>query len=101
MVLRNQHLSTHEIFLLNGHMCVSVPSGDSGMVQGGAVQQHGVAGQGGAFQWGGCSDDVAFSLKLTERFCDAGERGRHVRSLLSLHNNRVGRLVGGLCFKLG
>lgn len=46
------------------------------------------------FIWAGCSDDVKFSNAFTRKFIDATERHRmNARSLMNLHNNRVGRKV--------
>ncbi|KPP77989.1 protein Wnt-2-like [Scleropages formosus] len=46
----------------------------------------------GAFDWGGCSDDVDYAIRFTQAFVDAKERKeRDTRALMNLHNNRVGR----------
>jgi len=45
------------------------------------------------WQWGGCSDDIKFGEAVSSRFTDAGEKSRHVVSLINIHNNRLGRTV--------
>ncbi|XP_052755436.1 protein Wnt-7b isoform X2 [Galleria mellonella] len=42
------------------------------------------------FQWGGCGE-VAFGARFARRFLDARELEADARSLMNLHNNRVGR----------
>ncbi|KAM3958722.1 wnt oncogene analog 2 [Aphomia sociella] len=44
------------------------------------------------FQWGGCGE-VAFGARFARRFLDARELEADARSLMNLHNNRVGRKV--------
>ncbi|KAJ0172009.1 hypothetical protein K1T71_012772 [Dendrolimus kikuchii] len=44
------------------------------------------------FQWGGCGSG-AWGARLARRFLDARELERDARSLMNLHNNRVGRKV--------
>lgn len=43
------------------------------------------------FQWGGCSDNIAYGLKFAKLFVDSGERERDARAKMNLHNNLVGR----------
>lgn len=45
------------------------------------------------WEWGGCSDNLAFGVKFSREFVDTGERGRNVRERMNLHNNEAGRLV--------
>ncbi|XP_028027394.1 protein Wnt-7b isoform X1 [Bombyx mandarina] len=44
------------------------------------------------FQWGGCGSS-AYGARLARRFLDARELERDGRTLMNLHNNRVGRKV--------
>lgn len=49
-----------------------------------------------AWKWGGCSVDVAFGTGFARKFLDAQESSRaagDARSLMNLHNNKVGRKV--------
>lgn len=46
-----------------------------------------------AWKWGGCSADINFGMKFARRFFDAREIEGDARSLMNLHNNRVGRKV--------
>lgn len=43
------------------------------------------------WQWGGCSADVAYGMRLARRFTDAREVEGDARSLMNLHNNKAGR----------
>lgn len=45
------------------------------------------------FQWGGCSDNIAYGLKFAKLFADSGERERDARAKMNLHNNLAGRRV--------
>ena len=45
------------------------------------------------WKWGGCSADIDFGIKFARKFLDAREIERDDRSLMNLHNNRVGRRV--------
>lgn len=46
----------------------------------------------GAFDWGGCSDNIDYGIKFARAFVDAKERkGKDARALMNLHNNRAGR----------
>lgn len=45
------------------------------------------------WQWGGCSDNIAYGLKFSREFVDVGERGRNLREKMNLHNNEAGRAV--------
>lgn len=56
----------------------------------------------GDFLWGGCSDNIPYATDFARRFIDAKDRmSRDARSLLNMHNNRVGRKVSGLIIELG
>ncbi|KAI9579442.1 hypothetical protein GQX74_005979 [Glossina fuscipes] len=43
------------------------------------------------WKWGGCSADIEFGMKFARKFLDAREIEGDARSLMNLHNNRVGR----------
>ena len=45
------------------------------------------------FDWGGCSDNIAYGLKIAELFVDSAEQERDARAKMNLHNNFVGRRV--------
>lgn len=45
------------------------------------------------FKWGGCSANVEFGMRYARKFMDARELERDGRTLMNLHNNRVGRTV--------
>lgn len=57
----------------------------------------------GAFQWGGCSDDLRWAQQFTRQFVDSADRKpiqgdgdgqrRDLLALVNLHNNRAGRRV--------
>lgn len=44
------------------------------------------------FQWGGCGE-AAYGARFARRFLDSREMEADARSLMNLHNNRVGRKV--------
>lgn len=48
------------------------------------------------WKWGGCSADITFGMKFAKKFLDVREIENDARSLMNLHNNRVGRKVCGL-----
>ena len=48
------------------------------------------------WKWGGCSADVSFGASLAKRFCDSREIEGDARSLMNLHNNKVGRKVSAV-----
>lgn len=64
----------------------------------------------GAFQWGGCGDDLRWAQQFTRQFVDSADRskpdadgGRQQRdplALVNLHNNRAGRRVCMHCINL-
>lgn len=74
-------------------------------------QQNGVQQQESHYVWSGCSDNIAYGVRLAEQFVDSAEDGlletldgailepseipvpRRVRRLINLHNNKVGRRV--------
>ncbi|KAG8234144.1 hypothetical protein J437_LFUL014904 [Ladona fulva] len=43
------------------------------------------------WEWSGCSDNLAFGYEFSREFVDAGEKGRHLREKMNLHNNEAGR----------
>ena len=45
------------------------------------------------FDWGGCSDNIAFGLRFTELFVDSVEHETDPRAKMNLHNNLAGRRV--------
>ncbi|CAN0098114.1 protein Wnt-2b-like [Lampetra fluviatilis] len=46
----------------------------------------------GEFDWGGCSDNVAYGIRFARGFVDAKEKKeKDARALINLHNNRSGR----------
>lgn len=51
-----------------------------------------------AFQWAGCSDNVAYGSAFSKSFVDAREirpkRRDSAKTLMNLHNNNAGRKVG-------
>ncbi|KAM9486871.1 protein Wnt-6 isoform 2-T2 [Clarias gariepinus] len=50
---------------------------------------------GGAWEWGGCGDDVEFGYEKSKQFMDTKRRkGKSdIRTLIDLHNNEAGRLA--------
>jgi len=57
-----------------------------------------------AFQWAGCSDNVAYGTAFSKSFVDSREtraKGRDgAKTLMNLHNNNAGRKVSGFQVKL-
>ncbi|KAL9973259.1 hypothetical protein ACROYT_G019687 [Oculina patagonica] len=43
------------------------------------------------FEWGGCSDNIAYGLRIAKLFVDSGEKERDARAKMNLHNNLAGR----------
>ncbi|XP_037948432.1 protein Wnt-2 [Teleopsis dalmanni] len=43
------------------------------------------------WKWGGCSADAEFGMRFARKFLDAREIEGDARSLMNLHNNKVGR----------
>ncbi|XP_029195179.1 protein Wnt-2b-A-like [Acropora millepora] len=43
------------------------------------------------FEWGGCSDNIAYGLKFAKLFVDSREQQSDARAKMNLHNNFVGR----------
>ncbi|XP_071810147.1 protein Wnt-16-like [Asterias amurensis] len=57
------------------------------------VSRNGVFNEEG-WQWGGCSDNVAYGVKIGKQFVDAAEdTDSKVRNAMNLHNNEVGRQI--------
>ena len=46
------------------------------------------------FDWGGCSDNIAYGLRFAKLFVDSVEQESDARAKMNLHNNLVGRRVG-------
>ena len=53
-----------------------------------------VTGEGPGYTWGGCSDNIGYGAEFASQFMDSREKGTDIKSLMNLHNNRAGRLVG-------
>lgn len=51
------------------------------------------------WEWGGCSDNIAFSYRFAREFVDAGEHGRTLREKMNIHNNEAGRVVSHFLLK--
>lgn len=54
------------------------------------------------WKWGGCSDNVNFGVKFSQRFTDAPEEELHesligAKAMANLHNKKVGRKVTLKC----
>ncbi|XP_022708638.1 protein Wnt-1-like [Varroa jacobsoni] len=45
----------------------------------------------GRWQWGGCSEDVAYGARFSRDFVDVGEDTGSAQGLMNLHNNEAGR----------
>lgn len=45
------------------------------------------------FEWGGCSDNMAYGLRTAKLFVDSGEQETDARAKMNLQNNFVGRRV--------
>lgn len=53
------------------------------------------------WMWGGCSDNIAYGVRFSDKFTDAVERKRMKglekiamrRAIMNIHNNEAGRLV--------
>uniref|UniRef100_T1JFC3 Protein Wnt n=1 Tax=Strigamia maritima TaxID=126957 RepID=T1JFC3_STRMM len=43
------------------------------------------------WRWGGCSADINYGARIAAQFVDAREIDGNARSLMNIHNNRVGR----------
>ncbi|XP_071448622.1 protein Wnt-1 [Hetaerina americana] len=67
------------------------PSTAAALTQGQGGQPPGLGGVRRDWEWGGCSDNLAFGYEFSREFVDAGEKGRHLREKMNLHNNEAGR----------
>ena len=48
----------------------------------------------GAWEWGGCGDDIEYGYSKSKEFMDINERRpSDINALVTLHNNEAGRLV--------
>lgn len=45
------------------------------------------------FNWGGCSDNIAYGLRTAKLFVDSFEKETDAKAMMNLHNNLVGRRV--------
>ncbi|XP_014218513.1 protein Wnt-7b [Copidosoma floridanum] len=45
------------------------------------------------WEWGGCSADVSYGMRIARRFLDSREIEGDARSLMNLHNNKAGRKI--------
>ena len=65
----------------------------------GSVAGSASASRSKAFQWAGCSDNVAYGTAFSKSFVDSREtraKGRDgAKTLMNLHNNNAGRKVSG------
>ena len=57
------------------------------------------------WKWGGCSDNVNYGVKFSQRFTDAPGEELHesligANAMANLHNNKVGRKVDMLIIKI-
>ena len=67
----------------------------------------------GKWEWGGCSDNIAYGYRISKDFMDLkkSKRSEDIRTAVHRHNNEAGRQVrgifiwdffkGGWCFYLG
>lgn len=48
------------------------------------------------WQWGGCSDNIKYGKRFSEKFVDALQKDESNinDTMVQLHNNKVGRKVG-------
>lgn len=53
-----------------------------------------VTGEGRGYSWGGCSDNTLYGAEFAAKFMDSREKSTDIKSLMNLHNNLAGRLVG-------
>lgn len=53
-----------------------------------------ITGEGRGWSWGGCSDNTVYAADFAAKFMDSREKGTDIKSLMNLHNNQAGRLVG-------
>ena len=52
------------------------------------------SGADGAWEWGGCGDDIEYGYTKSKEFMDINERRpSDINALVTLHNNEAGRLV--------
>lgn len=45
------------------------------------------------WNWGGCSDNVAFGERISKQYIDDLEIGMDSRAIVNIHNNEAGRQV--------
>lgn len=46
------------------------------------------------WKWGGCSHNIIFGIEFSRIFMDSKEKAGDIKSVINLHNNHAGRMVG-------